>query len=315
MPLDETSIAGYVALTGEPVNVAGRLPPARRARPSDQPLLRREVGLPHEVDAGRAHARPPGRRDRRRPAHQQEARPEAVLQPAVAGRRAGDPFTSVDEELVELARQPGRGGLRERRADRSDIRKLFDDFVHAAVTAIEQRDPTTSGHSERVADAHRGPGREGRRGVHGGPFAGLRFTRDQLQEMRYAALLHDFGKVAVQEKSCGKGKKLYASADDRDPAALRLHPQGHRGRAPAGPARGAASPAAPRRPRSRRSTPSTSGGATRPSACSQAVLQANEPTVVEEESFRALMNLPGAPLRDLRGRGRLPGGGLGQGPS
>src|SRR6185436_19519105 len=31
-------------------------------------------------------------------------------------------------------------------------RQLFDCFVRAAVTAIEQRDPSTAGHSTRVAD-------------------------------------------------------------------------------------------------------------------------------------------------------------------
>ena len=54
MPLDETSIAGYVALTGEPVNVADayRLPagsPYRISRAFDE-----KSGLSHEVDAGRA---------------------------------------------------------------------------------------------------------------------------------------------------------------------------------------------------------------------------------------------------------------------
>ena len=34
----------------------------------------------------------------------------------------------------------------------SDIKALFEGFVYAAVSAIEQRDPTTSGHSFRVAD-------------------------------------------------------------------------------------------------------------------------------------------------------------------
>ena len=32
-----------------------------------------------------------------------------------------------------------------------DIQNLFEGFVNASVTAIEQRDPTTSGHSFRVA--------------------------------------------------------------------------------------------------------------------------------------------------------------------
>ena len=42
-----------------------------------------------------------------------------------------------------------------------------------------------------------------------GPFRDVRFTRDQIQEIHYASLLHDFGKVGVREKVLIKGKKLY----------------------------------------------------------------------------------------------------------
>ena len=44
-----------------------------------------------------------------------------------------------------------------------------------------------------------------------GPLADVRLTRDQMEELRYAALLHDFGKVAVEEKYLKKDKKLYAT--------------------------------------------------------------------------------------------------------
>jgi len=89
-----------------------------------------------------------------------------------------------------------------------EIENLFDGFVKAAVKAIEQRDPTTSGHSQRVcamtvalAEA---VDREPR-----GPYGDLRFSRGQIKELRYAALLHDFGKVGVREEILVKAKKLY----------------------------------------------------------------------------------------------------------
>jgi len=46
--------------------------------------------------------------------------------------------------------------------------------------------------------------------VSAGPLAAVRFNRDQLRELRYAGLLHDFGKVGVREKVLVKGKKLYS---------------------------------------------------------------------------------------------------------
>ena len=42
-----------------------------------------------------------------------------------------------------------------------------------------------------------------------GPYADLRFSREQMKELRYAALLHDFGKVGVREEVLVKAKKLY----------------------------------------------------------------------------------------------------------
>lgn len=89
-----------------------------------------------------------------------------------------------------------------------DIERLFEGFVLAAVTAIEQRDPTTFGHSGRVAGMTVRLA-EVVDGVSDGAFRHVRFTREQLREMRYASLLHDFGKVAVREQVLVKAKKLY----------------------------------------------------------------------------------------------------------
>ena len=89
-----------------------------------------------------------------------------------------------------------------------DIERLFEGFVTAAVTAIEQRDPTTFGHSGRVATMTVGLAEVADR-AGDGPFRTLRFTREQLKEIRYAGLLHDFGKVGVREQVLVKAKKLY----------------------------------------------------------------------------------------------------------
>ena len=78
------------------------------------------------------------------------------------------------------------------------IERLFEGFVTAAVTAIEQRDPTTSGHSGRVATLSVSLAEAVDRGGGSGPWRGLRFTSEQLKELRYAGLLHDFGKVGVR---------------------------------------------------------------------------------------------------------------------
>jgi HD-GYP domain-containing protein (c-di-GMP phosphodiesterase class II) len=90
----------------------------------------------------------------------------------------------------------------------NDIQTLFEGFVKAAVTAIEQRDPTTSGHSLRVAAYTQGLA-EIVDQVSTGPYNARHFDHEQMKEIRYAALLHDFGKVGVREEVLVKAKKLY----------------------------------------------------------------------------------------------------------
>src|SRR5262249_38934549 len=89
---------------------------------------------------------------------------------------------------------------------------LFEGFVNASVTAIESRDPTTSGHSQRVATLTVGLAQMVDRAP--GPYQTVHFTDDDLKEIEYAALLHDFGKVGVREKVLVKAKKLYE--DERE---------------------------------------------------------------------------------------------------
>jgi HD-GYP domain-containing protein (c-di-GMP phosphodiesterase class II) len=88
------------------------------------------------------------------------------------------------------------------------IERLFEGFVTASVTAIEQRDPTTSGHSFRVADLTVELAKT-LDSIDDGRFRTVSFTPEQIREIRYASLLHDFGKVGVRENVLVKEKKLY----------------------------------------------------------------------------------------------------------
>ncbi len=90
---------------------------------------------------------------------------------------------------------------------KDDIERLFEGFVDASVAAIEARDPTTSGHSHRVADLTVGLA-EAVNQSKGGVWGAFTLTDRQLRELRYASLLHDFGKVGVREQVLVKSKKL-----------------------------------------------------------------------------------------------------------
>jgi 3',5'-cyclic-nucleotide phosphodiesterase len=90
----------------------------------------------------------------------------------------------------------------------ADIKGLLDGFVSASVQAIEERDPVTAGHSFRVAEyAGRLAGSLGR--SDDPALRRIAFTPEQLREIHYAALLHDFGKVGVREHILRKEKKLH----------------------------------------------------------------------------------------------------------
>jgi HD-GYP domain-containing protein (c-di-GMP phosphodiesterase class II) len=90
----------------------------------------------------------------------------------------------------------------------AEIRTIFEGFVRASVDAIEARDPTTSGHSRRVADLTVGLAVAVERGGHGA-YADVQWKREDLREIEYASLLHDFGKIGVREHVLTKAKKLY----------------------------------------------------------------------------------------------------------
>jgi HD-GYP domain-containing protein (c-di-GMP phosphodiesterase class II) len=93
-----------------------------------------------------------------------------------------------------------------------NIHRLFEGFVKAAVSAIEQRDPATFGHSFRVANLTVAMAEAiDHDSDH---FRDVKFSRSEMKEIRYASLLHDFGKVGVREEVLVKARKLYPAQMD-----------------------------------------------------------------------------------------------------
>ena len=116
-------------------------------------------------------------------------------------------FTREDEELLLALSSQAEVAI-ENAILYEDIQKLFEGFIKASVYAIESRDPTTSGHSERVAILTVGLAENVDR-VDSGPYADITFSAEDMRELRYACLLHDFGKVGVREPVLVKANKLY----------------------------------------------------------------------------------------------------------
>lgn len=180
-------IAGQVAQTGEIINIPDAYADARFNREVDKKTgyrTRNILAVPMRYTTGEV---------------------TGVVQ--ALNRNDGEAFTAEDEELL-LALGANAAAAIENAILYEEIDKLFEGFVRASVIAIESRDPTTSGHSERVAVLTVGIAENLER-LDTGPYAEVALSREDLQELRYAALLHDFGKVGVRESVLVKAEKLF----------------------------------------------------------------------------------------------------------
>ncbi|WP_052572483.1 HD domain-containing phosphohydrolase [Holophaga foetida] len=202
MPISTQSMAGFVATTGECLNI-----PDVYEIPVEAPY--------HFNDSFDCQA---GYRSTSMlvvPLQDTEGEVLGVLQLINRVEEDGEivPFLSQHVRLAQSL--AGQAGVAVKNASlREDIERLFEGFVNASVLAIEQRDPVTSGHSGRVAALTVGLA-EAINATPDGPFGELCFNERQLRELRYASLLHDFGKVGVREQVLVKSKKL-------DPGRLEL---------------------------------------------------------------------------------------------
>ena len=213
LPLTDASVAGYVALTGRIVNL-----PDAYAPPVDSPFAinrwfdeqthyssKSMLVVPMRTPQGDTigalqliNCKGDWRGSLSEPADvERYVRPYGARHEKLAGSLASQAAVAIHNRRLYLS-----------------IRDLFEGFVKASVTAIEARDPTTSGHSFRVADLTVGLAEVVDRCATG-PYAFLRFSAEEMMELRYASLLHDFGKVGVRERVLVKAKKLYPADLDR----------------------------------------------------------------------------------------------------
>ncbi len=207
IPIDGHSVAGYVALTGEVVNLEDAYRPPAGSTFEINLAFDRQIGYRTKSMLGVPMKTPKNEiigvlqliNCKPDPLRRFGSPDEVEREAQAYGARYAD-FASSLASQAAVALENSR--LYE------SIQTLFEGFVKASVTAIESRDPTTSGHSFRVADLTVGLAETVDR-VSTGPYGNVRFTPDEMKEIRYASLLHDFGKVGVREEVLVKAKKLY----------------------------------------------------------------------------------------------------------
>lgn len=210
LPIDATSIVGYVVETRRPLNLADvdRLPPGLpvvfnksydlRAGYRTMSMLTVPLQAADGEILGAVQLI-----NRKRDAHARlgdlAAVPTHVL-----------PFSERDEQLAGSLAGAASIALVNARLT-AEIRRLFDGFVRAAVFAIDSRDPCTSGHSLRVSRLSvalaGAAGRDAR-------FEGaLPLSEPRIRRLEYAALLHDFGKIGVSEDVPAEGEAALPLGD------------------------------------------------------------------------------------------------------
>ena len=122
-------------------------------------------------------------------------------------RGLGGLFSPEDLDLFTVMAAYAAFAIERVRLNES-IRSMFDGFVSASVTAIDARDPATAGHSARVAEYTMQLARAVVES-NTGPFRDIEFSQSEIVELRYAAILHDYGKIGVPERILVKAERLY----------------------------------------------------------------------------------------------------------
>ncbi|MDA0311121.1 MAG: GAF domain-containing protein [Gemmatimonadetes bacterium] len=207
LPLSKTSAAGYAALTGEPLVIADVY-----EMPGDMPFSFNRAAF-DDIHGYRAKSMLVV------PMVNHKDQCVGVLQlinrknePSAKIHTDEDsdlwvlPYTEREVSIVSsLAGQAAvsieNGQLYQ------DIENLLEGFIKASVTAIDRRDPTTAGHSVRVTELTCETAEVINRQTEG-PFADANFTPEEMRQIRYAGLLHDFGKIGVREATLVKEDKL-----------------------------------------------------------------------------------------------------------
>lgn len=113
----------------------------------------------------------------------------------VSDKKSNDNFTDEEMELLMMMANQAATAI-ENAGLHEELRELFISSIKALANAIDARDPYTRGHSERVTEYS----------VAMAESFGL--SRDQVDSIRYAALLHDIGKINIPDHILNKPGKL-----------------------------------------------------------------------------------------------------------
>jgi HD-GYP domain-containing protein (c-di-GMP phosphodiesterase class II) len=90
----------------------------------------------------------------------------------------------------------------------TELQDTFEAFMEASMRAVDSRDPNTAGHSRRVGKLSVAIANHINL-LNNGELSRYNFSNNEIRSIKYAGLLHDFGKLGIPERILLKDKKLY----------------------------------------------------------------------------------------------------------
>lgn len=195
VPLTTASISGYVAITGQVLNIEDvyEIPPTVEYR------FNKEFDLKVGYRSKSMLVVP--MRD-----HQDDIIGVLQLINSLDSQGGVVPFKKEFDDLIFSLASQAAVAIRNVRLI-EEVKTLFRSLVRYSTTAIDARSPHTAGHSGRVAK-YSVRLAQAINEEKDGHFGQVKFTPEQLEELRMAAWLHDIGKIGVKESVLEKANKL-----------------------------------------------------------------------------------------------------------
>ncbi len=197
LPLTKESIAGYVALTGEVLNIQDvyEIPSTVQYRINKQFDIQNRYRSKSMLVV---------------PMSDHSGSVIGVLQliNSLNGDGSVEPFRPEYESLVNSLASQAAVAIRNVTLI-EEIKRLFRSLVRYSAKAIDARSPHTAGHSGRVA-AYCVRIAAAINDETAGRLADVLFSAEEVEELRMAAWLHDIGKIGVRESVLEKSSKLSA---------------------------------------------------------------------------------------------------------
>jgi HD-GYP domain-containing protein (c-di-GMP phosphodiesterase class II) len=211
IPIDRTTVAGYVAATGQLLNIEdvstlGDGVPYKIARREYEKKFEYRVKSMLTVPLKNMAGEVAGVLQLMNKKSDKDAR----LVSADDVEKYVGPFSMSDEDFILSIASQAAVSI-ERVQLYQEIQSIFEGYLRSSIAAIDERDRVTYGHSRRVmgyalafADAVNH--------ADGGPLAGERFDENRKSQFRFSALLHDIGKIGVPEALLTKESRLSKDA-------------------------------------------------------------------------------------------------------